>query len=99
MFQADSEKLEQIAQLFYAQADAVRDMIQLLSAKADVLRGGAWIGLGADTFFDLLDSQVFPNLQKGIDGLETSGDQAKKIAQHIDEGIEYILSKTRVGTG
>jgi len=95
MFQADSEQLEKMAQIFYEQSDVLREIMQALNAAADSLRGGAWIGLGANKFFDMFDSSIIPNLQKGIDGMETSGEQANKIAQHINEGVEYILSKTR----
>lgn len=95
MFQADSDQLQKMAQIFYEQADVLKEIMQALSAAADNLRGGAWIGLGATKFFDVFDSSVVPNLQKGIDGMETSGEQANKIAQHVNEGVEFILSKTR----
>ncbi|MBI5961737.1 MAG: hypothetical protein HY866_23570, partial [Chloroflexi bacterium] len=51
-FQVDENELRRVAQIFCQSLDTIDHLIRDLECNADQLRSG-WIGLGADSFFDL----------------------------------------------
>lgn len=95
LFQADSETLQEVAQLFRQQADALGDALEGFVAVAENMRGHSWIGLGADKFFDEMDTLLVPEAKQTVERLMNSADGIDKIAQTIEDGISRILSVAR----
>lgn len=62
--QADHDELRDVQQQFNAQAHAIESMNKALQSRIDTLRGGDWIGKGADAFFQEMESQVMPAMQR-----------------------------------
>jgi WXG100 family type VII secretion target len=56
----DYASLAQIAQGFGREANNSRQSLQRITSKPDVLRGGDWVGTGADKFYQEMDSSVLP---------------------------------------
>jgi WXG100 family type VII secretion target len=96
IFQADSDQLREIAQIFQEQADCIEDILRDLVLKTDNLRGYGWVGLGADAYYDLFDDRIKPSLESLIRFLEGSNTEAIKVAERVEEGEAHILSMTRV---
>jgi WXG100 family type VII secretion target len=92
LFQADSDTLQEVAQLFRQQADALGEALESFVAVAENMRGHGWIGLGADKFFDEMDTLMVPEAKKTVDNLLGSADGIDKVAQTIEDGISRILS-------
>ncbi|MCD4686784.1 MAG: WXG100 family type VII secretion target [Anaerolineae bacterium] len=92
LFQANSEVLQEVSQLFRQQADALGESLERFMATAENMRGHAWIGLGAEAFFDELDTLLAPEARKIVENLLTSADGVDKVAQTIEDGIARILS-------
>jgi WXG100 family type VII secretion target len=92
LFQANSEVLQEVAQMFTEQADALREALQQFTTTADDIRDHAWIGLGANTFFDEFDTVLVPQAKQVITNLEKSAEGINKVAQAIEDGIAHILA-------
>jgi WXG100 family type VII secretion target len=92
LFQADSEVLQEVAQMFRQQADALGDALEGFVAVAENMRGNSWIGLGADRFFEEMDSLLVPDAKQTVENLLNSADGIDKVAQTIEDGISRILS-------
>jgi WXG100 family type VII secretion target len=95
LFQANSEVLQEVAQMFTQQADALRETLQRFTATAEDIRDHAWIGLGANTFFDEFDTVLVPQAEQIITNLESSAERINKVAQTIEDGISHILAMAK----
>ena len=95
LFQANSEVLQEVAQMFTQQADALRETLQRFTATAEDIRDHAWIGLGANTFFDEFDTVLVPQAEQIITNLESSAEKINKVAQTIEDGISHILAMAK----
>lgn len=61
---AHYDELRQIQQSFSQQADAVAQTNQKLKDRMETLKSGDWIGKGATAFYQEMDSQVMPSMQR-----------------------------------
>ncbi|MEQ8672803.1 MAG: WXG100 family type VII secretion target [Aggregatilineales bacterium] len=75
------EQLTEIAKRFALQADQTDQLIARLSHQMDELSTGAWIGQGADAFYDEMETLVFPALGKLFVALDESGVTFGTVAQ------------------
>jgi WXG100 family type VII secretion target len=75
----DYDQLTQIARVFAAESEKTRSTLNALRQQTDVLRGGDWIGEGAQAFYAEMDSQVLP----GFNHLVSALDEAEKTTQKI----------------
>lgn len=87
---ADHHSLSQVAQSFNKTADTNQKLVQQLKSKLDTLRGGDWIGKGADTFYAEMDSQILPSLQRLIKALHNSARVTTKISQLMQQADEDV---------
>jgi len=68
----DHDLLSQIANTFGKEADNARRTLNALKKQKDILRGGDWIGEGANKFYDEMDSAVLPAMARLANALETA---------------------------
>lgn len=78
---ADHDSLKQIAADFGAQAGASRRSLQQLRRQAEVLRGGDWVGRGANAFHREMSDVVLPVYQRLVDALESAQQTTVQISQ------------------
>ncbi len=76
---ADYDRLEQIANQFANQAQAIQQMKQNVRSSMDPLENGGWIGRGSDAFFSEMQGEVLPCTQR----LEQALDEANRITRQI----------------
>jgi WXG100 family type VII secretion target len=88
----DYQQLEQVAQRFSQQADAIQEMIQSTRNSYDVLEGGDWIGAAADAFFSEMTGEVFPAAQRLQEALTTGSEVTNTIAQTLQQADEEASS-------
>ncbi|MCB0079256.1 MAG: WXG100 family type VII secretion target, partial [Anaerolineales bacterium] len=62
--QANYEKLEAIAQKFGDQEQLTAHLRDRIAQQVDALRGGAWVGAGAESLLQEMDSEVLPACQR-----------------------------------
>lgn len=78
---ADHDALKQIAQSFASNAQTIEQTTQSLKGNLDTLRGGDWVGKGADKFYAEMDSSVLPTYKRLSKSLNTASTVTKKISQ------------------
>lgn len=78
---ADYNQLNQIANVFNQQSDAIQGMTNNLKSCVEQLRGRDWVGKGADKFINEWDSSVLPTLTRLQRALSQASSTTKKIAQ------------------
>lgn len=88
----DYQQLEQVAQRFAQQADAINEMIQSTRRSYDVLAEGDWIGEGAEAFKSEMEGEVFPATIRLQEALTTGAEVTNQIAQTLQQADEEASS-------
>lgn len=87
-FRADYNQLNNIANVFNQQADAINSMNQGIRSCFEDLKGGNWIGKGADKFNTEMQDSVLPKLQRLQRALASAARATKKISQVAKQAEE-----------
>jgi WXG100 family type VII secretion target len=78
---AEYDQLDQLANRFVQQAQAIQQMTQRVRSGLEKLESGGWIGLGASAFFEEMHGELLPACQRFHDVLNDSSQASKEIAQ------------------
>lgn len=78
--------------MFNSEAEKVEGFSRDLMSKMDTLKGGDWIGEGANQFYQEMDSQVIPHLNKLRDALAEAAKTTGQISQLMQD-VEDRSSK------
>jgi WXG100 family type VII secretion target len=89
---AQYEELDQVANRFSAQAQAVASMRQRVRQRMDALEGGGWIGKGADSFYNEMNSEVLPAVERLRSALEEASDVTRRIVSVLHEAEDEASS-------
>lgn len=73
------DDLERIRSTFSQQSQEIQNMLRRMSNQVDGLRGGGWIGRGADAFYAEMDNEILPAIQRLIRAL----DEADRVVAQI----------------
>ncbi len=93
---ADYDELAQIAKSFNRQAAGMKQALQRIKRQISVLRGGDWIGQGATRFYQEMDNDVLPSLNR-LAGALANGDQTtRKISQIMKQAEQDAASIFRM---
>jgi WXG100 family type VII secretion target len=92
---ADYDRLEQVANQFANQSQAVGQMLQSVRGSMDPLEGGGWIGRGSDAFFEEMNSEVLPASQRLQEALDEASRVTKQIIQTVKQAEEEASSPFR----
>lgn len=84
----DYQQLSTIAGTLRSQGDAIKAMNQRIKSAQQTLEGGDWIGLGATKFYQEMNGQVMPALQRLTNALTEAGRVVQEIASTIKEAEE-----------
>ena len=82
---SDYDQLNNVAQNFNSQAEALNGMIQNLKSCVDTLQGGDWIGQGAQAFYQEWGDQDLPTLQRLQNAMSEAGRITQQISQLMKE--------------
>lgn len=97
---SDRDQLKKIQDSFNKEAERVENVTRDLMSKQDTLHGGDWIGQGANQFYQEMDSQVIPNMNRlrnaMAEAARTVG-QISKLMQETEERCSRILIVLRLG--
>lgn len=84
----DHDLLKTIAQSFGQGADATGTTLRQLKSAMGTLRGGDWIGQGATKFYQEMDSEVLPSVQRLKSALAESARVSNQISQLMKQAEE-----------
>jgi WXG100 family type VII secretion target len=87
--------MEQIASQFSKDAQQMQDVIQRVRASYGKLADKGWIGLGANAFFEEMESKIFPSEDRLMHALEHASQGTQKIAQTVKQAEEQAASLFR----
>lgn len=82
---AHYDDLEAIRNKFAQQADQIRQMSQNIRSRMEVMRDGAWIGEAATAFYDEMDSEVFPAVERLINALDQASQATRAIGDRFQQ--------------
>lgn len=86
--QCDYDQLNGIVQRFNDTSESARNTLDKVSAQMEVLRGGAWIGPNADKFYEIMDNDWIPAMDRLVKAMEKAAevvDQVQKIIKDADD--------------
>lgn len=92
---ADYDQLEQIANRFVNQSEAVSQTLQKVKASLGPLEDGGWIGRGADSFFAEMNGEVLPATQRLQDVLSEASQVVREIMQRFKQAEEEGCARFR----
>lgn len=81
--QADYEQLGQIASQFAQQGDRTLALGRQVYNCMSELQNGGWIGVGAQRFYNEMDSLVLPGLERLMNALNTGAAQTERISPNF----------------
>jgi WXG100 family type VII secretion target len=84
------EMMKKFSNSFQGQGAATQQTIQKLSKVIEQLRGGDWIGEGANQFYNEMDSEVIPALKR-LQSAMTEGDKVSKEIEKIQHETESMI--------
>jgi WXG100 family type VII secretion target len=82
---ADYEQLEQIANKFARQEQAIQQMLQRVRASMSKLENGGWIGRGSQAFFSEMNGKVLPASQRLQQAMGEANRGVKDIVRTVQQ--------------
>lgn len=82
-FQCMYDRMEELSKSFNTQAEVVQQMLQNLTNHMEDLKPD-WIGKGSDAFFNEMESEVLPALQRLQVALEDGGQMTARVNQVVE---------------
>jgi WXG100 family type VII secretion target len=93
--EANYEQLEQISTRFSQQADEVERLMQNVRGCVENLEGGGWIGRGADAFFQEMNDEVLPAVNRLFQAMQQGSQAAQQISNVVSTAEEEASSRFR----
>ncbi|RRR68750.1 MAG: WXG100 family type VII secretion target [Candidatus Viridilinea halotolerans] len=90
------DELDQIANRFLQQSEAVASMIQQITGRMDPLLQDGWKGLGAQAFFDEMQSEILPACNRLTEVLNVASQTTKSIIQTFQQAEEEASAPFQV---
>lgn len=82
---ADYDLLKQIVQIFDRESEATQQVLSRLRSRMSTLQGGDWIGQGATKFYQEMDSDVLPAVERLRAALSQSARLTQQVSRVVDE--------------
>jgi WXG100 family type VII secretion target len=90
LFRVDYEAIKKFQSSFRGQETSVQQTTQKLSRVVEQLRGGDWIGEGANAFFQEWDGEVLPAMKR-LQKAMSEGDRVSKEIERLQLEAETSL--------
>lgn len=82
---ADYELLKRIVQIFNRESNATRRSLDRLRSNIDTLQGGDWIGQGATKFYQEMDLEVLPAVERLRAALNHSAQTTQQMSRVMED--------------
>jgi WXG100 family type VII secretion target len=90
IIRADYDQMPQISKKFEREAANVKRSIDSLKRTIEVLKGGDWVGEGANAFYREMESEVLPAMQRLLTALEMGSGAIQAIVRLLHETEQAI---------
>jgi len=87
----DYDMLKKIADVFRQKETDAQQVIQKLTGPLETLKGGDWIGLGADAFYAEMDNEILPAMKK-LQNAMSEGDRVSKEIERLQHETENSIT-------
>ncbi|HVO44599.1 MAG TPA: WXG100 family type VII secretion target [Aggregatilineales bacterium] len=94
-FRVDHIELTRLAGTIATHSANVDDVVKTLTGPYEALRGGDWIGVGADKFYNEMEQLIFPGLQLLGQALSDISQHSGQIAKLTQEAESAIISLSK----
>jgi WXG100 family type VII secretion target len=88
----DYERVKTLGNHFIQQSERVRKELNELNSQMQVLRNGGWIADAATAFYQDMESDLLPGVQRLVQALEIAQDVANQISQVMENAEEEASS-------
>lgn len=86
--QADYDDLARISQQFAQQASESEQTMHRIESCMQELQGGGWIGRGAQSFYQEMEDEVLPGLNRLCQALEDGASTIRRISDVLRQAEE-----------
>ncbi len=86
--QCNYDEISSVMSRFSEQQDLAQAQYQRIMNQMEVLRGGSWIGPNADTFYNVMENELMPGLQRLINALGEASRTANQVANEFKQAEE-----------
>jgi WXG100 family type VII secretion target len=93
LIRVDYQELQKVADRFGQQSEAVDAMLQAVHGAMDPLEGGGWVGRGSDAFFNEMNGEILPAVQRLTDALA----QAQAVTKQINDLMQQADEEASTG--
>ena len=93
IIRVDYQELQKVADRFGQQSEAIAAMLQAVRGAMDPLEGGGWVGQGSDAFFNEMNSEILPAVQRLTDALA----QAQAVSKQINDLMQQADEEASTG--
>ncbi|HFD86915.1 MAG TPA: WXG100 family type VII secretion target [Gammaproteobacteria bacterium] len=90
---ADYQQLQEITSRFNNQSQAIQEMLQRVRNSMSKLEDGGWIGRGSDAFFNEMNGEVLPAVERLRQALEEAARATSQIAQIMRQAEEEASAR------
>lgn len=89
------DELDQAAQKIADGSVRVKDMMIKWQSQVEVLKGGAWVGRGSDSFYDESDNLMLPALKRLEEALEALSNGLRQAQERMRGAEQECASRFR----
>ncbi len=82
------DQIKQIGARFNTKADEINQLIKTLTSNVDNLRGGGWVGEGADSFYAEMENLIFPTFMNLCNALQETQQTLNNISTDFTKAEE-----------
>jgi len=82
------DEMNSIVKSFRTEQQEIEALYKQTKSKVDALHNNQWVGQGSDKFFNEMEGQLLPAVQRLIRALDYAGDTAQKIHETIHKHDE-----------
>lgn len=82
------DQLQGFMKSFDSEADEIQALMKQTQSRVEDLHGGGWVGKGADNFFNEMQSEILPALNRMVHALRVAGQTTREIAEIFNQAEE-----------
>lgn len=82
------DQLQMFIKAFDSEAEEIMALNKLTNGKVEDLHGGGWVGRGSDRFFNEMQGEILPAMNRLVQALQTASQITREIAEIFNQAEE-----------
>jgi WXG100 family type VII secretion target len=95
LFSLDPEEMQKLSNEFEQESERIQRVRQNLQSDIDVLRRGGWIADAADMYYQHMDGDVMPSIDRLSRALQEASEVSRRIVELVNSADEEASSFLR----